>query len=360
MRIILHLDMDYFFAQIEECEHPEYKGRPLVVCVYTERGKESGVVSTANYDARKYGVNSGISVKEALSKLSGANAVFLPVRHEFYAGISQGIMETVSKYSEKFEYASIDEAYLDITRTSESRYTQAQEIAKNIKNEICEKFHLTCSLGIGPNRLIAKIAGNFKKPGGLTIVRPEQVNEFLEPMDVNKIPGIGKKTSEFLAHFGIRTIKDLKNADLSLLAEYFGKKTTNWLYLSAHGRDESEIGVESEQKQISRITVLKRNTRDVEKIMSEMNELIADVAKELEEKELCFSVVGITLIDQNLKTYTKTKTLAHATNDVYTTEKIMQELFASVIKEKKSEFRRAGIKIEKLKNIKGQKNLGQF
>lgn len=359
-RIVLHLDLDYFFAQVEENERSELKGKPLVVCVYSGRTKESGVVSTSNYEARKYLVKSGMPIMEAIAKLKNVDAVFLPVRHERYAEISQGVMEILSRYGERFEYASIDEGILEITEASGGNYENAEKIAEKIKREISGKFHLTCSVGIGPNRLIAKIASDFRKPDGLTVVKPNEVEEFLEGMDVGKIPGIGRKSSEFLFGLGVRTIGALQKADPTLIVEAFGKKIGGWLINAAKGIDESEVGVLEGQKQISRITTLKRDTRNLEEIMKVVEPLIADISKEMKERNISFESIGVTLIDRNLKTYAKTRALPHPSGNAHDAVKIFEELFGAIIKETKTNFRRAGIKVEKLESKKGQKTLDEF
>lgn len=359
-RIVLHLDIDYFFAQVEENEHPEYKGKPVVVCVYSGRDETSGVVSTSNYEARKYGVKSGMPIKIAIAHLKGTGAVFLPVDHELYSRISQGVMEIVSTYGEKFEYASIDEGVIEISEAAHRSYGEAKEIAEKIKKEILGKFHLTCSIGIGPNRLVAKIASDFRKPNGLTVVKPDEVGAFLEKMDVDKIPGIGKKSRDFLATMGIHVVGQLRDADPALLGEAFGKKTAGWLINSAKGIDETEVGIAWEQKQVSRIMTLKNDTRDLDGIMNSMKPLVQEIADEIREMEISFSSVGATLIDENMKTFTKSRTLAHPTGDANEITKIAKMLFAEIISETKMNFRRAGIKIEKLEKRKGQKTLGEF
>ncbi len=359
-RIIIHLDLDYFFAQVEENERPEYRKRPVVVCVYSGRTSESGVVSTANYEAREYGVKSGIPIKEAIARLKGADAVFLPVNHALYSKISLGVMEVLAKYGEKFEYASIDEGILEISAASRGNYENAKAIAETIKREIFEKFHLSCSLGVGPNKLVAKIASDFRKPDGLTVIRPGEVAQFLNAMEVRKIPGVGKKTGEFLGQMGIRTIGQLRKAEAGMIVETFGKKTCGWLMNAARGIDKSEVGGAEEQRQISRIATLKRNTRNVDEIMGAMRGLIKDISDTLRENDLAFSVIGVNAIDENLKIYARAKTLPHPNEGANEIRKIARELFSRLMEETKANFRRAGVRVEKLESKKGQKTLGQF
>lgn len=356
-RIVLHMDIDYFFAQVEENDHPEYKGKPIVVCIYSGRDKTSGVVSTSNYEARKYNVKSGIPIKRAIQLLDGVKSIFLPARHKRYVEVSQGVMQILSKYGEKFEYASIDEGFLEITQAAQGNYANAEAIAKTLKKEIKDKFHLTCSIGIGPNKLIAKIGSDFNKPDGLTIVKPENVQEFLDPMEVEKIPGIGPKAKEALASLGIKTIGELRLTDPTKIVEMFGKKIGGWLVLAAKGIERSSIGNEGEQKGISRMLTLKRDTRDLEEIICAVQELINDIASEIKERELTFSSIGVNLIDKNLKTYAKSRTLSHPTQNKNEIKRIVKELFGEIISETDNVFRRAGIRVERLMSTKGQKTL---
>ncbi len=327
------------------------------MCVYSGRDETSGAVSTANYEARKYGVRAGVPIKFAIARLKGTNAVFLPVRHERYSEISQGVMQTVSGYGEKFGYASVDEGALDITKASEGDYAKAGRLAEKLKFEILEKFRLTCSVGIGPSPLVAKIASDVNKPNGLTIVRPQEVEAFLSPMGVGKIPGIGNKSAEFLESGGIRTIEDLRNADPGMLVESFGRKTGAWLMNAAKGVDESEIGAEGGQKQLSRIKTMKQDTRDLETLMRETAELADELGAELRERRLSYKAVGVMLVDESLKAYSKARTLSHPSEDVFELRKASRELFAQIISETGAQFRRAGLRVDRLESREGQQTL---
>jgi DNA polymerase IV (DinB-like DNA polymerase) len=206
-RIILHCDMDYFFAQIEERENPQFKGKPVVVGADPKGGKGRGVVSTCNYIARKYGIFSGMPISKAYKLCP--NAIFLPVNIDFYKKVSEKIMKIAKRYSPIFEIVSLDEAYLDLTSNSnvlenirisklKEAFREAEKIGKSLKEEIFEKEKLTYTVGIGPNKLVAKIATECAKPNGLLVLTPENAEKFLEPLDIEKIPGIGPKTAEKL------------------------------------------------------------------------------------------------------------------------------------------------------------------
>ena len=189
-RIILHIDMDYFFAQIEERENPQFKGKPVVVGADPKGGKGRGVVSTANYVARKYEIHSAMPISKAYQLCP--EAIFLPVNIELYQKVSENIIEIVKNYSPIFEQVSLDESYLDLSQIAKN-FKEAEKIGKQLKAEIFEKEKLTSTVGIGSNKLIAKIASDKGKPNGLLIIKPKEVKKFLEPLDIEDLPGIGLK-----------------------------------------------------------------------------------------------------------------------------------------------------------------------
>jgi nucleotidyltransferase/DNA polymerase involved in DNA repair len=203
MKIIAHLDMDAFFAAIEERDHPELAGVPLVVGAAPAAGKGRGVVSTANYAARKYGIHSAMPISQAWRRSEAAKSrgepgvVFLTPNFPRYQEASRHIMELVRQYASLVEESSIDEAYLDLSFCTS--FSQAAEICRRLKADIKAQVQLTASMGIGPNKLIAKIASDFQKPDGLTVVTEAAAEAFLEPLPVRQIPGIGPKTEQRLA-----------------------------------------------------------------------------------------------------------------------------------------------------------------
>ena len=196
-RVIFHIDFDYFYAQCEELRSPELKTKPVAVCVYSDRGGESGAIATANYMARKFGVKSGMPIRFAKKRLEERpDSIFLPTDFDYYSDISEKAMKIIEGFADTFEYVGRDEAYLDVSKKTEGDFKKASHLAQQIKNTIREKVKLTCSIGISPNKLVSKIASDFKKPDGLTVVTPEKVEVFLEPLKIRDIPGIGKKTEE--------------------------------------------------------------------------------------------------------------------------------------------------------------------
>ena len=227
MRIIGHLDMDAFFAAVEERDRPRLKGKPIVVGADPKDGLGRGVVSTAIYKAREYGIRSALPISTAwryseIARQKGLPpAVFLESNMKRYAEISKNIMAIVRNSIPSIEEASVDEAYLDLSLAGS--YKKAEELCRKIKKEIKSKEKLTASIGIGPNKLIAKIASDMRKPDGLTVVEEKDAEKFLEPLAIRRIPGIGPKTEERFRSLGVRTVKDAKRISKDELEKMLGK-----------------------------------------------------------------------------------------------------------------------------------------
>ncbi|MDG6222280.1 MAG: DNA polymerase IV [Candidatus Bathyarchaeota archaeon] len=304
-RIIFHVDMDHFFAAIEERERPEIKGKPVVVGADPKQGKGRGVVSTSNYEARNYGITSGVPITRAWSLCP--DAIFLPVNYSLYRKVSARIMKILQTYADKFEGWGLDEAFLDVT-TNVNNFDDAEQLALKIKNEVIQKERLTCSIGVGPNKLVAKIASDFVKPDGLTIVQPEDAESFLSPLRVRKLLWVGKKTEIRLNNMGIKTIGDLAKYNPNILAEKFGSSGTQ-LYLMAQGIDESDVQEHWEQKSMSRETTFQQDMSDFDIVLDIVNALSEDLHQELVASDFLFKTVTIKIRYENFETHTHGKTL---------------------------------------------------
>jgi Nucleotidyltransferase/DNA polymerase involved in DNA repair len=257
-RIVFHIDFDYFYAQCEEIRDSKIKGKCVAVCIFSERGGDSGAIATANYNARKFGVKSGIPIVLAKNKLKEqTDAVFLPADFDYYSDVSSKAMEIIEKYADVFEYVGRDEAYLDVTKKTEGAFDKAEHLAQQLKNEIRNNLKLTCSVGITPNKLLSKIASDFKKPDGLTTVRPEQIEQFLSPLKIREIPGIGKKTENVFLEMNVKTIEELTKIDVFDLNKMFGRKTGGYIFNSARGIDNEIVKPRPPTIQFSKITTLK-------------------------------------------------------------------------------------------------------
>ncbi len=323
MRIILHIDMDSFFTSCEELRRPELKGKPIIVGADPRGGNGRGVVSTASYAAREYGIHSGMPISIAYKKCP--NCIFLPVDFELYVPLSQKIMGILRNYSDKVEPASIDEAYLDLSECKD--YTEAVKTAEKIKEEI-RKIGLSSSVGIGPNKLIAKIASDYQKPDGLTVVRENNAEDFLKPMNVRKIPGIGPKTSEFLKERGIETIRDLQKITKEELKETFGKFGETMYYFS-RGIDDSEVITEYETKSYSKEFTFQKDTKSMEMLRDVTLVMAEELSKELETGKKRFKTVTLKIRFSGFETHTASLTLkeyAGGKEEIYaTTNKLLQK-----------------------------------
>jgi DNA polymerase IV (DinB-like DNA polymerase) len=342
-RIILHVDMDYFFAQIEERENPQFKGRPVVVGADPKGGKGRGVVSTANYEARKYGIKSGMPISKAYQLCP--NAIFLPVNIELYEKVSEKIMEVVKKYSPVYEIVSLDEAYLDISFCKS--WKEAENLGKKLKKEIFEKEKLTCTVGIGPNKTIAKLAAEKAKPNGLKIVKPEEVEKFLDPLDVDDLPGIGPRTAEKLRKIGINKIFELKKLSKEKLKEMFGKVGER-IWERARGIDEEPVSPEEVIKSIGRQITFERDTRDAKLIFRIFEKLIKEVYEELMQNNFSFKTITVICRFKNFETHTKSKTLKKPTKDFEIFKKEAKKLLLKFLIENKKPVRLIGVRISNL------------
>jgi len=351
-RIIFHVDMDQFFAAVEERERPEIRGKPVVVGADPKGGKGRGVVSTCNYEARKYGVRSGMPISKAWKRCP--DAVYLPVNYPLYVEVSKKIMNILRAHADKFESWGIDEAYLDVSGRARD-FEDAKRLAQAIKQEIFEKEKLTCSVGVGPNKLVAKIASDFQKPNGLTVVEEKDVKSFLWPLPVGKLLWVGKKTEQKLKDLGIKTIGDLANYDPSVLTEKFGVMGTQ-LYLSAQGIDRSEVQERWEIKSMSRDTTFEEDTSDPEVIYETLDALSEDVHKQLTESNFNFKTVTIRVRYENFETHTHGKTLPFLTNRLSDVQKTARELLQAYLRPERK-IRLIGVRLSNLVSSEKQKKL---
>ncbi|MBI4258279.1 MAG: DNA polymerase IV [Thaumarchaeota archaeon] len=359
-RIITHLDLDYFYAQCEEIRIPSLKDKPVVVCMYSGRTPDSGAVSTANYVARRYGVKSGIPIAFAKRMLKDVDAVFLPVDDQYYQEVSSRIMSILKSNADKFEQESIDEAYLDVTHKTQDNYGKAREVASKIKDEILRNEKLTCSIGIGPNKVLAKIASDMQKPNGLTIVPPPEVPGFLSSLDADKIPGIGKKTAKALSDIGVKTIDDLAKTDVEKLVKLFGKKLAYYFHDAANGIDQESVEEKNEPEQFSRILTLKENTRSKDAIAKDLDKACEDLYQKVSSEEYSFRNIGVIAIMEDLTPHTRSETLEHDV-DAEALKNSARSLMEKIVEEyPESKVRRIGVKVADLVKKGGQKTLTDY
>ena len=358
-RTVGHLDLDYFYAQVEEVEVPSLRDTPVVVCVFSGRTEESGVVSTSNYKAREYGVKSGIPISLAKSRLNGVPATFIRMDHGKYEVYSDRVMELLRSEVDVLEQTGIDEAFFDVTKRTGGDYASASALALRIKNRILAEEKLTCSVGVGPNKLVAKIASDLHKPDGLTVVTDKDVPSFLAPMPVAKIYGVGPKTAKLLADEGIATISELAVTPVERLQDLLGRKPAAYLAGASKGVDDEPVVDRVGTSQLSRIITLKQDTHDPEAIVSALLPALQDVHERLTSKGLFFRSVSAIGILKNLSIRSRTKTLETPTNDRSVLEKEVRGLFAALTSDSE-DLRRAGVRIGELQDMADQSSLTEF
>jgi DNA polymerase IV (DinB-like DNA polymerase) len=351
-RIIFHLDMDHFYTAVEERERPEIKGKPVVVGADPKEGKGRGVVSTSNYEARKSGIMSGMPISRAWRLCP--EAVYLPPNFPLYVKVSSEIMNLARKYADKFEQWGIDEAFLDVSSKTND-YAEAETLAREIKREISDKEQLTCSIGIGPNKLVAKIASDFQKPDGLTVVKEDEVEQFLAPLPVRKLLWVGRKTEAKLKRMDVNTIGDLAHFDPAVLSEIFGIMGTQ-MYLMAHGVDKSEVEERTEVKSISHETTFEEDESDANVVLAAMDELSEEVSKETVSQNLFFKTVTIKVRYENFETHTHGKTLPFMTNRPQDLKKTARDLLQACLRRDRK-VRLIGVRVSTFVSGEKQKTL---
>jgi DNA polymerase IV (DinB-like DNA polymerase) len=360
-RVVMLVDLDYFFAQCEELRNPALKDKPVVVGMYSGRTSDSGAVATSNYIARKFGVKSGIPLFLAIKRLEGKDAVFLPVDYDYYQQLSDKIMILLRGYADAFEQVGIDEAYLDVTQKVNGNFDETTRLVDEMKTAVKQQIGVSFSVGVGPNKLVAKIASDKQKPNGLTIVKPEEVRDFLFPMPVDKLIGVGKKTTAKMETMGIKTIRDLAKYDIQKLVAVFGKTLGIYFYNAANGIDNDPVHEAGEAESISRISTLKENTHDLAFILQKTDQQIEEIFKEVSQKNLSFKQVGIVSIMTDLSTKSRSHTLEKPAKDAETIRKAVRELFEKFLDESDLEVRRVGVRVSHFsKEERQQKQITSF
>lgn len=342
-RYIVHVDMDAFFASIEQKDNPRYRGEPVIVGADPKAGKGRGVVSTCSYEARRFGIHSAMPISIAYRKCP--SAIFLPVDMEKYSRVSEQIFNILKEFSPLVEEASIDEAFLDISETYKL-FGIPYDTCVAIKERIKKVTGLTASIGLAPTKMAAKIASGLNKPDGLVEVKKEKLLEFLRPLDVDKIWGVGKKTKAVLNEMGIRRIGDLAKRSKKELLSAFGK-SGEWFWEMAQGIDEGEVETSREVKSVSNEITFEKDTWDKNLIRSEFAWLSEEVSGRLREANLKCQTVTLKIRLQGFKTYTRSITIAEPTNfSEVLISKIRQLYEGFEIKEQK--VRLIGVRASKL------------
>lgn len=326
-RKIVHVDMDAFFASIEERDNPELKNKPLIIGADPKGGKGRGVVSTANYEARKFGVHSALPISRAYQLCP--QGIFMPPDMRRYSVESRKIMEILSSFSPAVEQVSVDEAFLDCTGTREL-FGSSRELGQKIKQAIKDKTGLTASVGIAVTKSIAKIASDFDKPDGLTIIEPGREKEFLRGLPIKKIWGVGKKTEAQLSRLGIFQVSQLIDMGQKELEAKFGKFGTH-IWEMANGIDDrsvvSNLEGGHERKSISEERTFEEDTDDIERVKILLLKLADDISNQMRKEEIAGKTINLKIRLTGFETFTRSLTIDSYVNDPDTISQVGLQLF---------------------------------
>jgi len=356
--IILYMDLDAFFASVEIRENPSLADKPLVVGGNPKT--KQGVVSTCNYKARKYGIHSGMPISQALRLCP--HLTMVRGSYKLYSEVSKSIMNIVKHYSPTMKVAGNDEAYLDLSEIA-SDYEEARRLAVELKDDIFATERLTCSIGIAPTRILAKIASETDKPDGLVVVKPLEITEFMGPLKITIIPGVGKKSAESFSRKNIYTCGDLAKLPYQLVYQKFGKYgLKTWKLVNGFNTENTqEKFLSSERKSISEERTFFDRYQKWENIWVQIDSSIDTIIARMRVKNMSFKTITLKIRFKNFETYTR----SHSLSSFNITEKLVRTVVQKLLEEfenkKPEDIRLIGVKISNLRKIDhNQKTLTQF
>jgi len=343
-RIILHCDLDCFFAAVEEHENPDLKGKPVIIGADPKGGKGRGVVSTCNYEARKYGLHSAMPISKAYQLCP--HGIYMCPSFKKYNEVSEKVMVLIKQYSPNFQQVGIDEAYLDISAICND-FVEAREYAEKLKKEIIDKIGITLSIGVAPTKSIAKIASDYEKPNGITVVEPFNILSFLKDLDITRIPGIGKKTKIYYNKNRIYSIGDIIKTPLITMKKKFGKYG-EWIWKIVHGLDYREVKeFYEDRKSISKERTFLEDTNDFKLILSKLDEINSKIHKTLDKDNVFYRTITLKIRLEGFLTFTRSRSFSYPIRNEKKVLKIVVELLNEFIKKKKK-VRLVGIKLSNL------------
>lgn len=325
-RMVFHVDMDAFYASVEQLENPALRGKPVIV-----GGVDSGrgVVSAASYEARVFGIHSAMPVAQARKRCP--HGIFIPGSHAVYGDYSKRLMDCLSEYSPVLEQLSVDEAFLDMTGT-EALFGGAEESGRKLKAAIKQRLGLNASVGVAENKFLAKLASDFHKPDGLKVVHAGEAQAFLDPMPVGRLWGVGKKTVQELHQVGLYTIAQLRSHSLATLTSQFGENFAVHLHNLSHGRDDREVVTDSQEKSISHERTYETDTSDLESLTATLLDLSERVARRARKDGLSGRTVSFVWRNPDFSRQSHSRSVpepTHSSPEIYAT---VMELFRETAK----------------------------
>ena len=343
-RIILHCDLDCFFAAVEERDNPDLKGYPIIIGADPKGGSGRGVVCTCNYEARKYGLHSAMPISKAYKLCPHGNYLY-PNSNKYYEA-SEQVMDIIKDYSPIFEQVGIDEAYLDVSNLC-GNYEEAKKYAQELKLEIYNKVGITVSIGISSTKSIAKIASDYNKPNAITLVKPNSIKAFLDELDITRIPGIGKKTKIYYNKHGIYVVGDLIKLSYDKMRQIFGKNG-EWVWKVVNGFDDREVkNFHENRKSISKERTFLEDTNDFNLILSKLEEINDKLHNKLEKEDVYYKTITLKIRLEGFITYTRSKSLCYAIHNKKRVLEVILGLLNEFLQHRKK-IRLVGIKLSNL------------
>ncbi|HAJ69901.1 MAG: DNA polymerase IV [Alkalibacterium gilvum] len=344
-RKIIHIDMDAFYASVEIRENPSLADKPVVIAKHPKDTGGRGVVTTANYEARKYGIHSAMSAQKAFELCP--KALFVPPDFEQYRVTSTKMHEIFKRYTDKIQPLSLDEAYLDVT-TNHINQKSATIIAEKIREDIYSELKLTCSAGVSYNKFLAKLASDYNKPNGITVIPPEKAHDFLIQLPIEEYHGVGEKSVEKMHAIDIFNGQDLYNKEEQELVKHFGKMGHS-LYRKVRGIDDSEVKNNREPKSIGKESTFSQNLNSENDIVGALRELSTKVMKNMKKKQKHGKTVVLKIRYEDFQTYTRRRTFP----DYIDTEEMLFQIAVSIWEEESQDLsvRLLGITVTGLDSI---------
>ena len=346
-RVVFHVDMDAFYVSVERRENPDLNGKPVIVGADPKSGTGRGVVMACSYEAREMGIRSGMPIGMAWRKVP--TAVYLRPNYELYGAVSESVINVLRSYADILEHVSIDEAFLDVTSKVHG-FDDASGYAARVKAAVREREGLACTIGVGPNKSIAKIASDLAKPDGVKVVRPEEVAAFLDPLPVTKISGVGTKTAELLERVGVRTIGELARFPGAELKKILGKNSV-WLWGIARGLEELPVEERPDPKSISVERTFDRDVSEWTVVRETLRDVAHNVFLRARAQGATFRTIGIKIRFEGFQTHLRERTLASHVLDEEVLVNVTQEL-AQEFTDRKRRVRLLGVRVTHLQRPK--------
>ena len=359
-RIIFHVDLDCFFAAVEILDHPEYEGFPVIIGADPKKGKGRGVVSTCSYEAREFGLHSGMPISKAYQLCP--QGIYVRPNFNRIKEISSQVMEILQKYSNIFEQVGIDEAYLDMTKSIDN-INNSKQFAKKLKDEVQKKVGITCSVGVSFTKSLAKIGSDCNKPDGITIITPNNYKEILSPLKITRIPGIGKKSKIYYEKHGFYTIGDFLKYPKHKLIANFGDRG-RWIWNLINGNEERKVHDSNyihHRKSISKERTFYEDTDDYKTIILKISELNEKIHETLEKKKIFYRTISIKVRFQGYETFLRSKSFNSPIRSKQKSLEVILDLYKEFYRKKKK-IRLIGLKFSNLKEIafKNQKKISDY